>query len=165
MNKIRACNIWDDDYKEPTDADKARGECAKLYMELRDLEVRLDDIKYHQLKCRQFYTVCIAIAVCLFLIALVVGSVRLFYHCQPIDGLTAYIVNGGILFSALIAGISTILFCCAMSVNSFCANCADFLRIEKLEMKYQSCIREKNNIERQLKELERMISEEEKTNL
>lgn len=164
MENLRASNVWDDDYIPPGDVDKLRGEKAKLYMELRDLDVKLDDIKYRQVKCRQVYAICIVVAVFLLLIALVVGSRRLFYQHQPIDGLTAYIVNGGFLFGVLIAGIPSVLFFSTMSVNSFWANCANFLRIEKLEIKRLGCIREKSAMENRLEELERLISEEKTEN-
>ena len=159
MENIRASNVWDEDYILPADTDKLRGEKAKLYMELRDLDVKLDDIKYRQVKCRQLYAICIVIAVFLVFIALIAGGTKLFYHRQPIDGLTAYIVNGGIVLGALIAGIPSVLFFSTMSVDSFWANCANFLRIEKLEVKRLGCMREKSSIERRLEELEHMISE------
>lgn len=53
MNTIKASNVWDDDYIAPEEKDRLRGECAKLYMELRDIDVRLQDLKYRQVRCRR----------------------------------------------------------------------------------------------------------------
>ena len=158
MDYIKASNIWDTDYIPPSEMDKLRGEKAKLYMELRDLDVQLDDLKYRQGRCRRIYSVCVIIAVVFFVIALVVGAVQLFYWVQPIYGLKAMIVNGGIVISLLVAGISSTIFFSAMSVNSFWAECANFLRIEKLEMQRLGCIREKSAIETRLANLEAEIA-------
>ncbi len=160
MDTIKASNVWDDDYIPPADKDKLRGECAKLYMELRDLDVRVDDIKYRQLSLRRVYSVCVIVAVLLVLLAFIIGGVRLFYRRQPIDGLLAYIVNGGILIGSLTAGISSVVFFSAMSVHSFWAGCANFLRIEKLEIKRLGYIREKSATEIRLSELEEILKKE-----
>lgn len=164
MDQIKASNVWDEDYIPPAEADKLRGEKAKLYMELRDLDVQLDSIKYHQLRCRRIYSVCIIVAVALVIIALFLGGVRLFYQREPIDGLLGYIVNGGIMIGVAVAGIASVIFFSAMSVNSFWAKCANILRIDKLEIRRLGCIREKSAIEHRLEELDRIISEEEKKN-
>ena len=160
MEKIKASNVWDDDYIAPGEKDKMRGECAKMYMELRDLDVQLDDIKYRQGRCRRIFSVCIIVAVVLIAIVLFLGGVRLFYHREPIDGLLGYIVNGGIMIGILVAAIAFVIFFSAMSVSSFWAGCADVLRIRKLEVERLGCIREKSAIEHRLKEAERIISEE-----
>ena len=165
MDQIKASNVWDEDYIPPAEADKLRGEKAKLYMELRDLDVQLDSIKYHQLRCRRIYSVCVIVAVALVIIALFLGGVCLFYHRQPIDGLLSYIVNGGMVIGVAVAGIASVIFFSAMSVNSFWASCANTLRIDKLEIRRLGCIREKSAIEHRLEELDRMISEEGKKNL
>lgn len=164
MENLRASNVWDDDYVPPADNDKLRGECAKMYMELRDLDVQLADIKYRQLNVRRIYSICIIIAVVLLVVAIITGGIRLFYYRQPIGGISAYLVNGGIVIGALLAGISSAIFFCAMSVNSFWAGCANFLRIEKLEIKRLGCIREKSAMEHRLEELEGLISEEKTEN-
>lgn len=164
MDTIKASNVWDEDYIPPAEADKLRGEKAKLYMELRDLDVQLDNIKYHQVRCRRIYSVCIIVAVALVIIALFLGGVRLFLHRQPIDGLLGYIVNGGIMIGVAVVGIASVIFFSAMSVNSFWASCANILRIDKLEIRRLGCIREKSATEHRLEELNRMISEEEKKN-
>jgi len=164
MDQIKASNVWDEDYIPPAEADKLRGEKAKLYMELRDLDVQLDSIKYHQLRCRRIYSVCVIVAVALVIIALFLGGVCLFYQREPIDGLLGYIVNGGIMIGVAVAGIASVIFFSAMSVNSFWAKCANILRIDKLEIRRLGCIREKSAIEHRLEELDRMISEEEKKN-
>lgn len=161
MDTIKASNVWDDDYIAPGEKDKLRGESAKLYMELRDIDVQLQDLKYRQVRCRRIYSVCVIVAAVILLIALVIGGVQLFYERQPIDGFIAKLVNGGIVISVLLAGISSVIFFSAMSVNSFWANCANFLRIDKLEIQRLGCIREKSCIETRLAELERMISKEE----
>lgn len=161
MDQIKASNVWDEDYIPPSEKDKLRGEKAKLYMELRDLDVQLDDLKYRQGRCRRIYSVCIIVAVVIIIIALFLGGTQLFYHRQPIDGLVAYIVNGGIMIGILLAGISSVIFFSAMSVNTFWANCANILRIDKLEIRRLGCIREKSATEHRLEELERMISKEE----
>jgi len=165
MDQIKASNVWDEDYIPPAEADKLRGEKAKLYMELRDLDVQLDSIKYHQLRCRRIYSVCVIVAVALVIIALFLGGVCLFYHRQPIDGLLSYIVNGGMVIGVAVAGIASVIFFSAMSVNSFWASCANILRIDKLEIRRLGCTREKSAIEHCLEELDRMISEEGKKNL
>ncbi len=159
MDTIKASNVWDEDYIPPAETDKLRGEKAKLYMELRDLDVQLDNIKYHQVSCRRMYSVCVIIAVALVIIALFLGGVRLFYYRQPVDGLLGYIVNGGITIGVAVAGIASVIFFSAMSVNTFWANCANILRIDKLEIRRLGCIREKSAIEHRLEELERMIFE------
>lgn len=161
MDTIKASNVWDEDYIPPAQADKLRGECAKVYMELRDLDVQIKDLKYRQGRCRRIYSVCIIVAVLLLMLALLIGGIQLFYYRQPIDGFIAYIVNGGILIGTLIAGIATIIFFSAMSVNTFWANCANILRIDKLEIRRLGCIREKSATQHRLEELECMISEEE----
>ena len=107
---------------------------------------------------------CIIVAVALVIIALFLGGVRLFYQREPIDGLLGYIVNGGIMIGVAVAGIASVIFFSAMSVNSFWAKCANILRIDKLEIRRLGCIREKSAIEHRLEELERIISEEEKKN-
>lgn len=166
MDQIKASNVWDEDYIPPAETDKLRGEKAKLYMELRDMDVQLEDLKYRQGRCRRIYSVCVivAVAVALVIIALFLGGVRLFYHRQPIDGLLSYIVNGGMVIGVAVAGIASVIFFSAMSVNSFWASCANILRIDKLEIRRLGCIREKSAIEHRLEELDRMISEEEKKN-
>ena len=164
MDQIKASNVWDEDYIPPAEADKLRGEKAKLYMELRDLDVQLDSIKYHQLRCRRIYSVCVIVAVALVIVALFLGGARLFYQREPIDGLLGYIVNGGIMIGLVVAGIATVIFFCAMSVNSFWASCANILRIDKLEIRRLGCIREKSATLHRLEELDRMISEGEKKN-
>ncbi len=163
MDRIKASNVWDDDYIAPGENDKLRGECAKLYMELRDIDVRLQDLKYRQMRCRQIYFVSIIVAVAILLIALMIGGVQLFYWMQPISGLKAVIVNGGIMISILFAGIASVIFFSAMSVHPFWARCANILRIDKLEIPRLGCIREKSAIETRLEELDRIISEEVKT--
>lgn len=164
MDLIKASNVWDEDYIPPAETDKLRGEKAKLYMELRDMDVQLEDLKYRQGRCRRIYSVCVIVAVALVIIALFLGGVRLFYHRQPIDGLLSYIVNGGMVIGVAVAGIASVIFFSAMSVNSFWASCANILRIDKLEIRRLGCIREKSAIEHRLEELDRMISEEEKKN-
>ena len=57
MNQIKASNVWDEDYIPPAETDKLRGEKAKLYMELRDMDVQLEDLKYRQGRCRRIYSV------------------------------------------------------------------------------------------------------------
>lgn len=161
MNTIKASNVWDDDYIAPEEKDKLRGECAKLYMELRDIDVRLQDLKYRQVRCRRIYSVCVIMAVVILLIALVIGGVQLFYWREPIYGLIATIVNGGIMISTLLAGIASVIFFSAMSVHSFWARCANFLRIDKLEIQRLGCIREKSAIETRLEELEEKILKDE----
>ena len=160
METIKASNVWDDDYIAPAETDKLRGECAKLYMETRDLDVRLDDIKYRQVCCRRIYSICIIVAVVLFLFALLIGAVELFYQRQPIDGLVAYIVNGGFALGALLAGISTLIFFSAMSVHPFWANCANVCRIEKLEIKRLGYVREQNAIHERILEIEKTLKEQ-----
>lgn len=164
MDTIRASNVWDDDYTAPSETDQLRGECAKLYMEVRDLDVKLDDVKYRQICLRRIYSVCVIVGVILFLIALLVGSVELFYHRQPIDGFVAYIVNGGIVFGFLLTGIPSVIFFSTMSVHPFWASCADLMRIEKLEVKKLGFVREKSALENRMEELERLISEEKTEN-
>lgn len=163
MDTIKASNVWDDDYIAPDEKDKLRGECAKLYMELRDIDVRLQDLTYRQTRCRQIYFVSIIVAVAILLIALMIGGVQLFYWMQPISGLKAIIVNGGIIISTLFAGIASVIFFSAMSVYPFWAWCANILRIDKLEIQRMGCVREKNAIEIRLEELDRIISKEAKT--
>ena len=165
MEQIKASNVWDEDYIPPAETDKLRGEKAKLYMELRDMDVQLEDLKYRQGRCRRIYSVCVIVAVVLVFIVLLLGGVRLFYHRQPIDGLLSYIVNGGMVIGVAVAGIASVIFFSAMSVNSFWASCANILRIDKLEIRRLGCIREKSAIEHRLEELDRMISEEGKKNL
>lgn len=157
MDTIRAVNSWDEEYEGPKNTDILRGECAKMYMDLRDIDVRLKDLKYRQARCRRIYSVCIIVAVLLVLIALMIGSIQLFYYRQPIDGFRAYIVNGGIMIGTLFAGISSVIFFSAMSVHSFWAQCANFLRIDKLEIQRLGCIREKSAIETRLANLEEEI--------
>ncbi len=158
MDTIRAVNSWDEEYEGPEGTDKLRGECAKLYMELRDIEIRLEDLKYRQARCRRIYSVCVVLAVVIFVIALVVGGVQLFYWVQPISGVIATIVNGGMIIAALVGGISSVIFFSAMSVKSFWAECANFLRINKLEIRRLGCIREKSAIEVRLANLEAEIA-------
>lgn len=158
METIKASNVWDDDYIPPGEKDKLRGECAKLYMELRDIDVQLDILKYRQGRCRRIYSVCVIVAVVILLIALFVGGVTLFYEREPIDGFAAVLVNGGIVVSALVGAVASTIFFSAMSVHSFWAQCANFLRIEKLEMQRLGCIREKSAIETRLANLEAEIA-------
>ena len=110
------------------------------------------------------YLASVTVIATLVIIALFLGGVRLFYHRQPIDGLLSYIVNGGMVIGVAVAGIASVIFFSAMSVNSFWASCTNILRIDKLEIRRLGCIREKSAIEHRLEELDRMISEEEKKN-
>lgn len=158
MDTIRAVNSWDEEYEGPMDTDKLRGECAKLYMELRDLEVRLKDLKYRQARCRRIYSVCVIAAAVLFLVAFFIGGMTLFYERQPIEGFTSKLVKGGIVIAVLIGSISSVIFFSAMSVHSFWAGCANFLRIDKLEIQRLGCVREKSALEVQIADLEEKIS-------
>lgn len=164
MDYIKASNVWDEDYIPPTETDKLRGEKAKLYMELRDLDVQLDDLKYRQGRCRRIYSVCVIVAIAFVILSLFLFGMMLFWYNVPISGFVGVIINGGLAISLAVAGIASVIFFSAMSVNSFWANCANILRIDKLEIRRLGCIREKSAIEHRLEELERMISEEEKKN-
>lgn len=160
MDQIKASNVWDEDYIPPAETDKLRGEKAKLYMELRDLDVQLDSIKYHQLRCRRIYSVCVIVAIAFVILALFLFGMMLFWYHVPISGFVGVIINGGLAISLVVAGIASVIFFSAMSVNSFWAKCANILRIDKLEIRRLGCIREKSAIEHRLEELDRMISEE-----
>lgn len=164
MDQIKASNVWDEDYIPPAETDKLRGEKAKLYMELRDLDVQLDSIKYHQLRCRRIYSVCVIVAIAFVILALFLFGIMLFWYHVPISGFVGVIINGGLAISLVVAGIASVIFFSAMSVNSFWASCANILRIDKLEIRRLGCIREKSAIEHRLEELDRIISEEEKKN-
>ena len=162
MEQIKASNVWDEDYIPPAETDKLRGEKAKLYMELRDLDVQLEDLKYRQGRCRRIYSVCVIVAVAFVILALFLFGMMLFWYHVPISGFVGVIINGGLAISLAVAGIASVIFFSAMSVNSFWASCANILRIDKLEIRRLGCIREKSAIEHRLEELDRMISEEEK---
>ncbi len=165
MEQIKASNVWDEDYIPPAETDKLRGEKAKLYMELRDLDVQLEDLKYRQGRCRRIYSVCVIVAVAFVILALFLFGMMLFWYHVPISGFVGVIINGGLAISLAVAGIASVIFFSAMSVNSFWASCANILRIDKLEIRRLGCIREKSAIEHRLEELDRMISEEGKKNL
>lgn len=165
MDQIKASNVWDEDYIPPAETDKLRGEKAKLYMELRDLDVQLEDLKYRQGRCRRIYSVCVIVAVAFVILALFLFGMMLFWYHVPISGFVGVIINGGLAISLAVAGIASVIFFSAMSVNSFWASCANILRIDKLEIRRLGCIREKSAIEHRLEELDRMISEEGKKNL
>ena len=162
MEQIKASNVWDEDYIPPAETDKLRGEKAKLYMELRDLDVQLEDLKYRQGRCRRIYSVCVIVAVAFVILALFLFGMMLFWYHVPISGFVGVIINGGLAISLAVAGIASVIFFSAMSVNSFWASCENILRIDKLEIRRLGCIREKSAIEHRLEELDRMISEEEK---
>lgn len=165
MDQIKASNVWDEDYIPPAETDKLRGEKAKLYMELRDMDVQLEDLKYRQGRCRRIYSVCVIVAVAFVILALFLFGMMLFWYHVPISGFVGVIINGGLAISLAVAGIASVIFFSAMSVNSFWASCANILRIDKLEIRRLGCIREKSAIEHRLEELDRMISEEGKKNL
>ena len=165
MDQIKASNVWDEDYIPPAETDKLRGEKAKLYMELRDLDVQLEDLKYRQGRCRRIYSVCVIVAVAFVILALFLFGMMLFWYHVPISGFVGVIINGGLAISLAVAGIASVIFFSAMSVNSFWASCANILRIDKLEIRRLGCIREKSAIEHRLEELDRMICEEGKKNL
>lgn len=164
MEQIKASNVWDEDYIPPAETDKLRGEKAKLYMELRDLDVQLDDLKYRQGRCRRIYSVCVIVAIVFVVLSLLLFGIMLFWYHVPISGFVGVIINGGLAISLLVAGIASVIFFSAMSVNPFWANCANILRIDKLEIRRLGCIREKSAIEHRLEELDHKISEEEKNN-
>ncbi len=161
MDTIKASNVWDEDYIPPADTDKLRGEKAKLYMELRDLDVQLDDLKYRQGRCRRIYSVCVIVAIVFVILSLLLFGIMLFWYHVPISGFVGVIVNGGLVISLLVAGVASVIFFSAMSVHSFWAGCANFLRIDKLEIKRLGCVREKSAIETRLAELEEKISKKE----
>lgn len=157
MDTIKASNVWDEDYIPPAETDKKRGECAKIYMELRDLDVRLDDIEYRQISYRRVYSVCIVVAAVFIVLALIIGADQLFIARMPISGIKAYIVNGGILIGTLLAGIPSLVFFSAMSVHPFWAGCANIIHIGKLEMQRLALVREKSALKARLEELEKTI--------
>ena len=163
MDRIKASNVWDDDYIAPGEKDKLRGECAKLYMELRDIDVRLQDLKYRQMRCRRIYSVCIIVTIVFLILSFFWIAMMLFWYHVPVSGFVGVLVNGGLVISLLIASIASVIFFSAMSVHPFWARCANILRIDKLEIQRLGCIREKSAIETRLKELDRIISEEVKT--
>ncbi len=160
MEQIKASNVWDEDYISPAETDKLRGEKAKLYMELRDLDVQLDSIKYYQGRYRRIYSVCVIVAIVFVILAFFMFGMMLFMYNAPIPGIVGAIVNIGFVISLLVLGVMSVIFFSAMSVNSFWASCANILRIDKLEIRRLGCIREKSAIEHRLEELDRMISEE-----
>ena len=96
MDQIKASNVWDEDYIPPAETDKLRGEKAKLYMELRDLDVQLDDLKYRQGRCRRIYSVCVIVAVAFVILALFLFGMMLFWYHVPISGFVGVIINGGL---------------------------------------------------------------------
>lgn len=165
MNQIKASNVWDEDYIPPTETDKLRGEKAKLYMELRDLDVQLDDLKYRQGRCRRIYSVCVIVAIGFAILSFVMLKMMLFMFDVPIFGIVGMLLGIGFVISLLVLVVMSVIFFSAMSVNSFWASCANILRIDKLEIRRLGCIREKSAIEHRLEELDRMISEEGKKNL
>lgn len=161
MNTIKASNVWDDDYIAPEEKDRLRGECAKLYMELRDIDVRLQDLKYRQVRCRRIYSVCVIVAIAFVMLSLLLFGIMLFMYNVPISGFVGVIINGGLVISLLVLGVASVIYFCAMSVHSFWARCANFLRIDKLEIQRLGCIREKSAIETRLEELEEKILKDE----
>lgn len=159
MTTIKASNVWDDDYIAPDEMDKLRGECARLYMEKRDISVRLDNIKYRQARCRRIYAVCVIITAILLIAPLLMCAKDLFIDAEPVSSFSLSALVTFYTIAAVACGISSTIFFSAMSVHSFWAKCANILRIEKLEMQRLSCIREQNALEIRLKELEEKIGE------
>lgn len=154
---IKAVNSWDEEYTGPLEEHKLRGECAALYMEMQDIERQLKDVAYKQARARQIYTICVVVATLIVVIYLLLCGIDLFIFMSPISG--ADLIIGGVCLAiaVMIGGIPSIFFFSAMSVKPFWAQCANTLRIEKLEMIRYSHIRRKREVEERIEALEKQI--------
>lgn len=144
---------------------KLRGEYSKIYMELNEVSFRLKDVQYRQERCRRIYIFCLVIVAILFLASLLIWSKDLFYERRPVTDFHRFIIVTLTIIEIVIGCISSVIFFSAMSVYTFWVKCANFFRIEKLEMQRLYYAREKHALTERMKELEIEITAFEKDDL